>query len=101
MHLTLLGISKLVLGLWMSEARANGTHSNLHANSSLIETRIKQIETPSEIRRQPRGLDDRKHWKGTSLIHNFHIAICGYILYVYELIQHQNTDHGLCFMPYQ
>ena len=59
MHLALLGVSKLVLGLWMSKSRA--LHTNLHA----IENRMRQIQVPTEISREPRGLSELKHWKGT------------------------------------
>ena len=61
MHLALLGVSKLVLNLWLKESVA------MHANLSVIEKRIKQIEVPTEICREPRSLSEVKHWKGTSI----------------------------------
>ena len=58
MHLALLGVSKLVLGLWLKQSTA------MRANLNVIEERIKQIEVPTEICREPRGLSKVKHWKG-------------------------------------
>ena len=58
MHLALLGVSKLVLGLWLKQSTA------MRANLNVIEKRIKQIEVPTEISREPRGINEVKHWKG-------------------------------------
>lgn len=60
MHLALLGVSKLVLGLWTNERV-------IRANLNVVEKRIKQIEVPTEISREPRGISELKHWKGTAL----------------------------------
>lgn len=68
MHSALLGIAKTVLNLWMKEARSCGIFSNLHANMDIVEQRISQIEIPSEIRRKPRGISERKHWKGRTYV---------------------------------
>ena len=64
MHAALLGVSKLVLTMWMSDARSQGRFSDLHVNINKVEERIRQIEVPSEIRRRPRGISEVKHWKG-------------------------------------
>ena len=64
MHAALLGVSKLVLTMWMSDARSHGRFSDLHDNISRVEERIRQIEVPSEIRRRPRRISEVKHWKG-------------------------------------
>jgi len=58
MHLALLGVSKTVLNLWISEP-------DIQSNMAEIERRITNIEVPSEINREPRGLSEMKHWKGT------------------------------------
>lgn len=71
MHLALLGVSKLVLTMWMSDARSHGSFSNLHVNMSVVEERIKQIEVPSEITCKPRGISKLKHWKGAYGTYNF------------------------------
>ena len=65
MHCALLGVSKLLLSLWMDAARCSGTSHDLRADISLLDERISKIEVPSEIRRKPRGISDMKHWKGT------------------------------------
>ena len=72
--MALLGVSKLVLGLWMSESRA--VRANLH----VIENRMKQIQVPTEISREPRGLSELKHWKGrVAFVTHNNIYICMYI----------------------
>ena len=79
MHLALLGVSKLVLTMWMSDARSHGSFSNLHDNVSVVEERIRQIEVPSEMRRKPRRITELKHWKGAH-------GTCNCILYMIILI---------------
>lgn len=64
MHLALLGVSKSMLSMWMSEAWVHGNFHDLHVNMSVVEERIGQIEVPSEVHRKPRGISEIKHWKG-------------------------------------
>ena len=76
MHLALLGVSKLILGLWLKQSTA------MRANLNVIEKRIKQIEVPSEICREPRGLSEVKHWKGKHIqVHQYLCeSVTGFIL---------------------
>lgn len=78
MHLALLGVSKLVLGLWLKLSTA------MHANQVLIEERIKQIEVPSEICREPRGINEIKHWKGKQ-VHQYLSKVIYTWLYSYYI----------------
>lgn len=59
--MALLGVSKLVLNFWLKESVA------MRANLNVVEERIKEIEVPSEICREPRALAEIKHWKGASI----------------------------------
>lgn len=64
MHGTLLGVSKLLINLWITPSKCRGTDHDLHSVVELIDDRIKQIKIPSEIHRLPRGIKEVKHWKG-------------------------------------
>jgi len=50
------------------------------SNMAEIERRFKNIEVPSEIHREPRGLNEMKHWKGTWFtyicVHDFNVYFC-------------------------
>ena len=66
MHCVLLGVSKLLLSLWLEPSRCRGTSHDLHSQLNLLDDRFSRLHVPSMIRRKPRGLNDLKHWKGTS-----------------------------------
>lgn len=67
MHCALLGVTKLLLKLWLDKTRNRHTIHDLHTDIPVIDERMKQISVPSEIRRKPRGVADVKHWKGTCI----------------------------------
>ena len=62
MHCTLIGVSKLLLSLWMEKCR--GSPHDIRKEIDTIDSRIAQAQVPSEIRRKPRGVSEVKHWKG-------------------------------------
>ena len=88
MHLALLGVSKLVLSLWLKESAA------MHANRNVIEERIKHIEVPTEICREPRGISEVKHWKGKKVHENLCESIPVFTFYYSFRIQ--GMDFVLC-----
>ena len=55
MHSALLGVSKLILNLWINDQ---------HIEIGAVEERMKQIDVPTEVARKPRGIRELKHWKG-------------------------------------
>ena len=59
MHSALLGVSKLILNLWINDQ---------HIEIGAVEERMKQIDVPTEVARKPRGIRELKHWKGTLAI---------------------------------
>lgn len=64
MHCGLLGVTKLLLSLWTDAGRSAGTCHNLRADVNDLNQLIEKIQTPSIMRRKPRGLTNLKHWKG-------------------------------------
>lgn len=70
MHCALLGVTKLLLGLWTDTSRCLRTHHDLHCHILSMDACIETFWTPSEITRKPRGLSQLKHWKGV-MITNF------------------------------
>ena len=77
MHCALLGVSKLLLGLWTDTARSKGKEYNIHKHIPAIDHLISShIETPSEITRKPRGISNLKHWKGISIVSLFCACKC-------------------------
>ncbi len=76
MHCSLLGVSKLLLNLWMNPTRCNGTSHNLHGDIVWIDhCLINNVQVPSLIRRKPRGISVMKHWKGV-----YPIIFCSVLL---------------------
>jgi hypothetical protein len=66
MHCALLGVSKLLVSLWIETSRCVGTDHNIRAFiSSLDQQLLHNIKIPSCIRRKPRGLSELKHWKAS------------------------------------
>ena len=51
MHSALLGVSKLLLNLWIKDQ---------HIDVDMVEERIKLIDVPTEICRKPRGIRELK-----------------------------------------
>jgi len=72
--MALLGVSKSLLNFWLKESVA------LHTNLNEVEDRIKQIEVPSEICREPRALTEVKHWKGATALYIFIFCDFRYVL---------------------
>jgi len=58
MHSALLGVSKLLLNMWIKDQ---------HIDVGVVEERIKLIDVPTEISRKPRGIRELKHWKGYNI----------------------------------
>lgn len=77
MHLALLGVSKLMLSLWVNEM-------GLQRHITEIDKRINTIEVPSEIR-EPRGLSDLKHWKGKMILQCMGIKFTCIHVYMYSI----------------
>lgn len=65
MHCVLLGVTKLLLSLWLEPSRSRGTSHCLNGSTAILNDRMKSVRVPSMIRRKPRGLNELKHWKGT------------------------------------
>lgn len=67
MHCALIGVAKLLIGLWTDSAKCMGKGYDIRKHISAIDELMtsRNIQTPSEITRKPRGLSDVKHWKGT------------------------------------
>ena len=66
MHCALLGMSKLLLKLWITPSICRDKPYDIRGSVDTINSRIKNILIPSEIRRKPRGIGDVKHWKGST-----------------------------------
>ena len=66
MHCALLGVSKLLLNLWLDSSKCRGTDHDLRNAECIIDDRIKNIQIPSEINHVLRGVREMKHWKGTT-----------------------------------
>lgn len=62
MHCTLTGVSKLLLNLWLE--RCHGSAYDIYKEIDSLDSRIAQVQVPSEICHNPRGVSDMKHWKG-------------------------------------
>ena len=60
MHGVLEGVTKLLLTLWM-EASQDCLWS---VPAKEVDKRMKEVLVPSAINPLPRGVSDRKHWKG-------------------------------------
>lgn len=61
MHYALLGVSKLLLSLWIDGTRCCGTTHDLHSKLTMIDTGIHHIEVPSEVRRKTRNINKLKY----------------------------------------
>ena len=66
MHGVLLGVVKLLFSLWTEPSRCSGLPCDIRHNLLQIDSRIDQIQVPSEISHLPRGIQDHlKNWKGS------------------------------------
>lgn len=81
MHCVLLGVTKLLLSLWLEPSRSRGTFHCLNGSVNILNNRLKLVRVPSLIHRKPRGLNDLKHWKGEAII-----IICNIRLFIFMFI---------------
>lgn len=65
MHGVLEGVTKLLLGLWVEIPQ----YCLWSVPAKVIDQRLGAILVPDVINPLPRGVSDRKHWKGKFLIH--------------------------------
>ena len=72
MHGVLEGVTKLLLGLWV-EAPQDCLYA---VPAKEIDKRMRGILVPDVINPLPRGVSERKHWKGIP----FHAVLFVYIL---------------------
>lgn len=66
MHCALLGVSKLLMGLWTDPTRCRDTCHDLRRDIPQLNKLLSQVQVPSSIRRNPRAITDLKHWKGNN-----------------------------------
>ena len=64
MHCVLLGVTKLLLKLWLQPSRNRDNLYSINRHVPELNERLKNVMVPSLIRRKPRSLDEIKHWKG-------------------------------------
>lgn len=64
LHCVLLGMSTMLLNTWLNTSNAQKPFY-LGREAVVINGRLMKIKVPDVIKRPPRTLEDRKHWKGT------------------------------------
>lgn len=64
LHCVLLGVSKTLLSIWLDPKNDNKEFYIGKKQSRLLDERLAHIKVPDVIRRPPRCLKERKHWKG-------------------------------------
>ena len=64
LHCVLLGVSKTLLTMWLDPKNDNQEFYIRIKQSKLLDEGLAHIKVPDVIRRPPRSLKERKHWKG-------------------------------------
>ena len=68
MHGVLLGVVKMLFSFWF-DARYKKEPFNISDKISTVDERLAKCYPPDFISRLPRGIKDRKYWKGKKQIH--------------------------------
>ena len=102
MHSVCLGVAKRMAFLWFAK-KYSSSHSHCFRRWA-IDALLKKVNPPRGIKRLPRSLSEKQHWKGIFffffLIHppsEFFLSLLSFSLFLFT--QLQSTGISCCFMP--